>query len=134
MSPVSPDNGFWAHMPTWLWPIIIVGVLAFFLFEAIKAYEAVAKHLGPLGRYIHNNALPKRLDRKLDRMERSLERTSDRLECAMAYLTKDAEWHQDADVIIAENCPDVAQLLPVRVPFTEFSRRWTAGDRPYYEE
>lgn len=128
----GPDGSFWSHLPGWSWPIIIAGVLCAFLYEAAKASETVARVLGKLGKLIHENSGKRKMDKKLDRIEATLDRTSDKLDCAMAYLAVDAEWHQDADIVIAEHCPRVMVLLPGRIPFTEFARRWKDGDKPVF--
>jgi hypothetical protein len=131
MSPVNVPDGFWSHLPGWMWPIILAGILGFFLNWAIKASETVAGHFGRFGRAIHHRAnAPHRVAQRIEHIEEVLERTSDNLECASTYLVLDAEYHHQEDVIIAENCPNVIKLLPKRMPFSDFARLWKTGWRP----
>lgn len=113
-------------MPHWMWPLIIAGVIGFFLFEAIKASENVARVFGKLGKSIRGRTTA----RRLEKIEKVLLQTSDKLECATSYLVIDADYHHQADMVVAENCPTLFKLLPKRIPFTEFSRRWAEGWRP----
>jgi hypothetical protein len=39
MTPSATDY-FWGHVPTWTWPVIVVGMFGFFVYEAIRASEA----------------------------------------------------------------------------------------------
>ena len=111
-------------MPGWLWPIIIAGITGFFLYQAIKASELVAHWFGTLGKHINDRANgPARVLAKVEALQESLDMTT-------AYLIIDAEYHQEADIVIAENCPGVLRLLPSRIPFTEFKHRWKNGWRP----
>lgn len=131
MSPgdVPMSDVFWSHMPSWVWPIIAIGIVGFCLYQAIKASEVVARCFGRVGNHIRGKATLGK--RTLNRIER----IGDDLDCAITYLVDDADWHNDADVIIAERCPKVMNLLPARIPFTEYQRRWRAGWRPAaYEE
>lgn len=127
--PVTPTDYFWAHLPSWVWPIIAIGIVGVMLYQAIKASKSVADLFGGLGKSIHFKAtVPKRTLKTVERLE-------DNLECAMTYLVDDAEWHDDADIIIAESCPKVRTLLPARIPFTEYRKRWREGWRPpVYQE
>lgn len=132
----SPTDFFWGHVPGWEWQIIIWGIAAFFavqvyhfIAQVIKGSEGVAKLFGRVGVRMHNNAGEDR------RILKRLERSSDKLECATAYLVDDAEWHDEADDIIDEHCPRVMRLLPKRIPFEEYAHRWRDGWRPSaYEE
>lgn len=132
MTPGAGDGDFWSHVPTWMWPIIMVGILGFFVYQAVKASETVALTFGKIGRSIHERAIaPRRTLKRVEHIEQLLTQASDKLECATAYLVMDAEYHNDSDIIIAENCPGVFKLLPHRISFTEFSRRWNEeGWRP----
>lgn len=132
MNPGAGDADFWAHIPNWAWPIIIAGIVGFFAYQLIKASETVAHTFGTIGRHIHERAIaPRRTAKKVEHIEQILLQTSDSLECATAYLVTDAEYHHASDIIIAENCPGVFNLLPKRISFTEFSRRWKEeGWRP----
>ncbi|WP_202376232.1 hypothetical protein [Mycobacterium intracellulare] len=104
----------------------MAGVVGFFLYEAIKASENVARVFGKLGKAIRNRTMGKRLEK----IEEVLLHTSDKLECATSYLVIDADYHHQADMIVAENHPSLFRLLPKRMPFTEFSRMWDEGWRP----
>jgi hypothetical protein len=153
----SPTDAFWGHVPGWAWPLIVVGILAFFLVQAIKGYESVAKLFGSAGRILHERATQKAMKRVergagvdvkllqeemsnvlgyVQRMESSLARTTDDQECAMAYLVSDASWHHNVDIILAEHFPHGSLELPHRVPFSMFSQRWREGWRPstYFQE
>lgn len=132
MTPSPADASFWAHVPNWMWPIVLAGILGFFVYEAIKASEQVARIFGGLGRRVHERAVaPRKTLDRVKHIEDMLLSTSDKLECATSYLVVDADYHNHADIIIAENCPRVFQLLPKRMPFSEFSRRWQEdGWRP----
>lgn len=135
MTPSLTDV-FWDHFPNWAWPIIVVGILAMvigFVVQAasslIKAYEPIAKIFGRAGRSLYDNANK----RKLDRIEASItSRNWAALECAVAYLIDDNEWHYDAEIVISEHAPKVLRLLPHRIPFSEYKERWKAGWRPQF--
>lgn len=116
-------------MPTWLWPIIVAGVVGIFLYETIKASESVARVFGRIGKAIHNRA-PYRTAKRVEHIEQVLERTTDKLECATTYLALDAEYHHDAEIIIAESYPMLFKLLPPRLSFSVFSQKWAEGWRP----
>lgn len=129
MSPVNTPDYFWAHVPSWAWPVIVVGILACFaafimtfIAQAMKASETVAKLFGGFGRRIYDQSGRRVLER--------LDERADRLECAAAYIVDDTDWHTEADILLAEVCPGVTRLLPSRVPFTEFTKRWREGWRP----
>jgi hypothetical protein len=107
-----------------LWPIIIAGIAGYFLYHAIKASETLANLFGKLGRRIRDRAT------RGDRTLQKIEVIQEHLEVATAYLVDDADWHCTADIIIAENYPKLLTLLPARIPFTEFKRRWKMGWRP----
>ena len=153
--PSTPDT-FWTHVPGWAWPIIIAGILAFFLVQSIRAYDSFAKLFGTVGIWLHERAteramrrvkhgagvdvrlLQKEMLSVLDyvkRMESNLSRATDDLECAIAYLVSDAQWHHSVDILLAEHFPDGSVELPNRMPFSLFSHRWKEGWRPLsYEE
>lgn len=153
--PSTPD-AFWTHIPSWAWPIIVAGIIAFFLVQSIRAYDNVAKLFGTVGRFLHDRATEKAMRRVkhagvdiqllqremlsvldyVKRMEANLLRATDELECAIAYLVSDAQWHHSVDVLLAEHFPDGTVELPGRVPFSTFSHRWKEGWRPlsYQEE
>lgn len=126
------DASFWAHMPIWIWPIIAGGVLMVVVYEAVKASEAIARVFGRVGHAIHERAIaPRRTLSRVEHIEEILERTSDKLECATSYLVIDAEYHHEADVLIAEHAPAMLRILPRRMSFVDFSRKWTEdGWRP----
>jgi hypothetical protein len=105
-------------LPHWLLPVIVVGVIGFFLYWVVRGSEAVASKFGKLGQRIYDRAQRGR------RMEVRLENIEDKLECAMAFLVDDACYHHEADIIIAENYPGLTRLLPSRMPFTDFARKW----------
>ena len=131
MEPPEMDHSFWQHFPHWVWSIIVVSVAVFFLYEAVKNSAAVAAVFGRLGKAIYDRAVaPSRVLDHVRDMERVLERTADRLECATAYLVLDAEYHHEADLIVAESFPALLKLLPSRVPYTDFQARWASGWRP----
>jgi len=114
-----------------MWPILMTGLLLFFVYEGIRGSEKIASIFGRFGRGVYERTnIPSRALKRIEHIEEMLERTSDKLECATTYLMIDAEWHQETNVIIAENCARVVGLLPQRIPFTEFSRRWDDGWRP----
>lgn len=124
MNTVTISDAFWNHMPTWLWPVIAIGIVGFVVYQLIKASESVSRLFGSAGRHIRDRAtVPKRTLKLVERLE-------DSLECAMTYLVDDAEWHDDADIIITESCPKVRNLLPARISFTEYRKRWREGWRP----
>lgn len=145
------DDGFWGHLPGWAWPIVITGIVAFFVVQAIKGYESVAKLFGNIGTRMHDRATEKAFTRAskgsgvdvkllkeemsnvleyMKRMESSLSRSTDDLECAIAYLVSDAAWHYQVDILLAEHLPAGTVALPHRVPFSMFSQRWREGWRP----
>ena len=126
------DPSFWAHMPTWIWPILAGGVIMVVIYEAVKASETIARVFGKIGKAIHERAVaPRRTEKRVEHIEEILERTSDKLECATSYLVLDAEYHHEADVIIAEHAPAVLRILPKRMSFVDFSRKWMdEGWRP----
>lgn len=131
MNPGAGDASFWEHIPAWAWPIIVAGILGFFLYQLVKASETVAITFGKIGKAIHDRAsAPRRVASRLEHIENVLDRTSDKLDCAMSYLATDAAYHYDADIIVAEHCPDVIDLLPARISYTEFAKRWACGWRP----
>lgn len=119
-------------MPIWIWPIIAGGVLMVVVYEAVKASEAIARVFGRVGHAIHERAIaPRRTLSRVEHIEEILERTSDKLECATSYLVIDAEYHHEADVLIAEHAPAMLRILPRRMSFVDFSRKWTEdGWRP----
>jgi hypothetical protein len=119
-------------LPHWAWPIIVVGVVGLAIYQTIKASETVAHHFGVIGKRVFERASARRrLPKRLEHIEKLLMQASDKLECATAYLCLDAEHHNTADVLIAEHCPGVTMLLPQRVSYTEFCRRWNdEGWRP----
>lgn len=123
MTSPSPTDLFWTHIPSWAWPLIILGVLGFFLVQVIRASETVARVFGWPGRKIHNSASNQRTQRQLARIE-------DTLDCALTYLVADQEYHDVADLLIATHYPGVTHLLPTRIPFAEHQRRWREGWRP----
>ena len=153
--PSTPDS-FWTHIPSWAWPIIVVGILAFFLVQSVRAYENVAKLFGGFGQWLHDRATEKAMRRVkhgagvdvrllqqemlnvleyIKRMEVNLTRATDDLECAIAYLVSDAQWHHSVDILLAEHFPDGSVELPNRIPFSIFSHRWREGWRPpQYQE
>lgn len=102
------------------------------VYEAVKASEAIARVFGRVGHAIHERAIaPRRTLRRVEHIEEILERTSDKLECATSYLVIDAEYHHEADVLIAEHAPAMLRILPRRMSFVDFSRKWTEdGWRP----
>lgn len=111
-------------LPHWMLPVMVVGLAGFFLYEAIRGSSAVAHIFGKAGRKIRERATrARRMDARLERME-------DQLECATAYLVDDAQYHFEADIIVNENYPHLTRLLPTRIPFTEFKRKWCEGWRP----
>ena len=122
--PVTPSDTFWQHVPVWLWPIIIAGVAGFFVYEAIRASKTIAALFGGLGDRIHNRG------KRLARIEDALERTNDKLDCALEYLISDQCWHFEADIIVAENYPGLTKLLPRRISWFDWKRRWESGWRP----
>lgn len=133
MTPAAGDASFWAHLPPWMWALVVLpGVLGFFLFEVIKASEAVARVFGRVGRAIHERAVaPRRTLKRVEHIEQILERTTDKLECATSYLVIDAEYHHESDILIAEHAPAMLRILPRRMSFSEFAKRWTEdGWRP----
>lgn len=131
VTPSPSDASFWSHVPNWMWPIILTGILAFFLYEAIKTSENVARVFGKLGKHIRERAVaPNRTLDRVKNIEELLNQANDKMDCATAYLVTDADYHHDADIIIAEKCPKVFQHLPKRVPYTEFAERWAEGWRP----
>jgi hypothetical protein len=118
-------------MPAWLWPIIVAGIVGFFLYEAIKASESLASVFGRLGKRINEKATaPKKALERVKNVEKLLDETVDKLDCATAYMVADTEYHHAADILIAENCPAVLKLLPLRITYSEFCRRWHDGWRP----
>lgn len=121
-----------SRLPHWAYLIFVIGVLGLSVYQVITVSEKVAHHFGALGKRIYDRAsVRRRLPKRLERIEVLLMQASDKLECATAYLCLDAEYHNTADVIIAEHCPGVASLLPRRVSYSEFSRRWhEEGWRP----
>lgn len=131
MTPGAGDASFWGHVPAWMWPIILTGILGFFLFEAIKTSESVAGLFGRVGRYINNRGTgASRLLKRIDHIEHMLQQTDEKLEVAVTYLVIDADWHHTSDMLIAENNPTLFRLLPKRMPYTDFYRRWQEGWRP----
>lgn len=151
----SPTDIFWGHIPSWGWTLIIVpGILGFFLYQAIKASEGVATVFGTVGKHIHaksveraarkvnrsnNITLPglellqaemSRVLRHMESLEKELARATDGLECATTFLVDDTHWHHEVDVILAEAFTAGTVLLPHRIPFSEFQRRWRDGWRP----
>lgn len=133
MNPSNLPDGFWNHLPAWIWPAIILpGIIAFFAYEVIKGSEKFASLFGRIGRRIHERATAqKKTLLTVERIEHALEQATDNLECATAYLvTVDAPWHLEANVIIAEEAPHVFSLLPPRIPFIDFKRKWREGFRP----
>lgn len=132
MSPVNMPDSFWSHVPQWMWPIIISGLVGFFIYQALKASESFANIFGKIGRRIYARAtLDRRLELRLDQIQSVLDTTADNLQCATAYLVVvDTPWHLEADVIIAHAAPHVTELLPPRVSYLDFSKRWRAGWRP----
>ncbi|RAV17528.1 hypothetical protein DQP57_00445 [Mycobacterium colombiense] len=109
----------------------MAGVLGLFLYELIKTSETVARIFGKAGRAVYDRVnAPRRTLRRVEHIEELLSQTSDKLECATTYLVIDADYHHQEDIILAENCPGVFRLLPKRIPFTEFSRKWQEGWRP----
>ncbi len=142
-------DGFWSHIPSWGWPLIVAGIVGFFILQAIRASEGAAKVFGRLGEYIHHRAaerslalaghrsgvdvslLQEEMERVLalmERMEANLDKSTEDLECAIAYLVEDATWHHTVDVLFAERFP--SHRLPARIPFSVFSTRWRDGWRP----
>jgi hypothetical protein len=118
-------------MPAWIWPIVVVGIAGFFIFHAIQTSEAVAKVFGKLGLRAHEKATRlRRILAHTERIEEILEGTNDKLECATAYLVLDADWHRETNMILAENYPNMAKVLPARLPYTVFAKRWREGWRP----
>lgn len=131
MNPGAGDAAFWGHIPTWAWPIVIAGIVGFFLYQLVKASETVAITFGKIGKAIHDRAAaPRRVATRLGHIEDVLDRTSDQLDCAMSYLAIDAAYHYDADIILAEKYPGLIKLLPPRISYTEFCRKWSEGWRP----
>ena len=132
MSPVgSSDASFWAHIPSWMWPVILMGILGFFVYEAIRGSEKIASVFGHVGQRIYDRAsAPRKALSHIEHIEDLLNAASDKLECTTTYLVLDAEWHHQADLIIAESYPQILQRLPKRLPYTEFSRKWGEGWRP----
>jgi hypothetical protein len=112
-----------------MWPILMAGILGFFLYEAIKTSESVARLFGKIGKHIHEIAItPRRTLARIESIEQILDRTTDTLECATSYLVIDADYHHHADVILAER--GVTMLLPKRIPYSDFRQRWSDGWRP----
>jgi hypothetical protein len=131
---VKVPDSFWSSIPVWLWqPIVVAGVLGFFLYEAARGSEKLAAILGPLGKKIHQRAnRVRRAQLAIERIESALELVTDTLECATAYLaTVDTPWHHEAEIIIAEKAPGLIRLLPTRQPYSDFKRKWRdEGWRP----
>ena len=119
-------------LPHWTVPFIVVGVVGFFLYEAIRGSSAVARVFGKVGLRIRERATrAKRMEERLEHMQNVLDSTADGLECATAYLVcVDTPYHHEADLIIAQAAPHVTKLLPQRVTYLDFSRRWREGYRP----
>lgn len=123
---VSMPDSFWDHFPTWVWPIIVLGILAYFAYQAIKTFDAVAGAFGRVGRWIHGRSNTGMTRRTL----RHVERIEDHLDCALTYLVTDDDWHQETDLFLQTDHPHVVGQLPHRIPFTEHQRRWREGWRP----
>lgn len=123
---VSMPDAFWDHFPTWVWPIIVIGILAYFLYQAVKTFDVVARAFGKAGKFIHgrsNTGMTKQTLKHVKRIE-------DHLDCALTYLVTDNDWHDETDLILAAQAPGMTKLLPHRIPFTEHQRRWREGWRP----
>ena len=122
-------------LPHWAWAFVVAGTIGLAVYQVVKASEQVAHHFGVIGRRVYERASARRrLPKRLEHMECLLTEMSGRLECATAYLVVDANYHSEADVIIAENCPGVTKLLPRRVSYSEFVHRWNEGWRPLTSE
>jgi hypothetical protein len=143
-----PPDIFWQHIPGWEWPALTAGVVAYFVLQGVRAFEGFAKFFGNFGEKIHSRATERAMRRVkrdgvdvtllqqemlrvlslVERMEDNLAKSTDDLECAIAYLVDDAQWHHQVDIIFAEKFPKVS--LPARIPFSLFSIRGREGWRP----
>lgn len=132
MSPVNVPDGFWAHIPSWLWPVIAAGIIGFFAWEAIRASESIAGVFGRAGKKIYERANRlNRMQSTIERIEETLDKTSDNLECATTYLVVvDTPWHHETEIILSEEAPHILRLLPARQPFIDFKKQWREGWRP----
>lgn len=132
MTPVQIPDAFWSHIPSWVWPVVVAGLIGFFLYEGIRGSEAVAGTFGKVGRRIRDRASrPRRMEERLEHMQNVLDSTADGLECATAYLVcVDIPYHHEADLVIAQAAPHITKLLPPRVTYLDFSKRWREGYRP----
>lgn len=128
---LSGDGAVWAHIPTWVWPVIVAGVVGFFTYEALRASQSLGGVLRSLRRAFRRFApTPRKVLAHIERIEAMLAETMDRLDCATAYLIEDADYHHSADIIIAECYPGLTKLLPRRISYSDFVARWKKGWRP----
>lgn len=138
-TPVAPTDYFWAHLPSWVWPIIVIGIAALFAFHAIQSFEGVAKAFGGLGRKIYDRKTQRAakraglqqweladLRRQLEFLSKSIEELRDRDEMTWAWILSDQEWHRNYEFLCAERG---AVPMP-RVSFMEFRTRWLRERTP----
>lgn len=143
MNPVSPPaqvtDAFWGHIPGWAWPILVAGTVAFFIWQAIQAYEGFAKIFGPIGRKLYDRKTTQAakraglqhweladLRRQVEFLGEAIEDLRDRDEMSWAFVLSDQEWHRNYEFMCAERG---AVPMP-RVSFMEFRTKWLKERTP----
>lgn len=127
MLPSPSSDPFWAHVPDWLWPVIVGGFVCLIIKQGIEASDSVAGLFGKAGRYLRNRAVEKQpYFKEIKFIKGELMEMRREQEITFAYLVTDAQWHNKVDIILAER--GVLKSLPPRIPFSEFDRKWREED------
>ena len=126
-------------MPGWSWPIIIAGLVGFFLFQAIQAFEGVSKIFGPVGRKIYDRKTrlsAKRaglqqweladLRRQVEFLSRAVDELRNRDEMNWAFTLSDTQWHRNYEFF----CADKGVIPMPRVSYMEFRDKWLRERTP----
>ena len=146
-----PTSDLLDRLPSWAAPFILFAVMAYFFVSRFsEASESVAKLVPIFGKYWHKRGLRREQEKENQIMElvetvarrlpprpdyEVLSQEMDRIRVRLqymesmelinqAYLIEDAKWHAHVDISWKEHPCARCDLLPARVSYTEFVRKW----------